>query len=76
MKLIRLHELIERLGLSRTTIWRLERSGRFPTRIRTSARLVAWLEEDVERWLAEQARGLSGATVIPREPSRHNAPPR
>lgn len=61
MKLIRIRELVRWLGLSRTTIWRLERDGRFPARIRTSARLVAWSEADIEAWLANQPRGLAGA---------------
>ncbi len=32
--------LVERIGLSRTTIWRLERAGKFPRHIRLSERAV------------------------------------
>jgi predicted DNA-binding transcriptional regulator AlpA len=70
MKLIKHHDLIKQLGMSRTTIWRLERDGLFPARIRTSGRLVAWLEADIERWLADQARGLTGHLPAPFESHR------
>ena len=41
-------------GVSRSTIWRLERSGAFPKHRRISANAVAWIEEEVNSWI--QAR--------------------
>ena len=38
-------------GLSRTTIWRLERSGDFPNRIRLSAGAVGYRMADIRAWL-------------------------
>jgi len=38
-------------GLSRTTIWRLERSGDFPKRIRLSAGAVGYKMADIQTWL-------------------------
>lgn len=38
-------------GLSRTTIWRLERAGEFPRRIRLSAGAVGYRMADIQAWL-------------------------
>ncbi len=39
-------------GLSRTTIWRLERDGLFPNRRHLSANTVGWPRSEVEEWVA------------------------
>jgi len=41
----------ERTGLSRSTIWRLERRGEFPKHHRISPNVVAWVEQDVAEWI-------------------------
>jgi prophage regulatory protein len=43
--------VLERVPVSRTTLWRLERAGQFPKRIQISPNRVAWLESDVDSWL-------------------------
>lgn len=40
--------------LSETTIWRLERAGKFPARRQLSANVVGWLRSEVESWLASR----------------------
>jgi prophage regulatory protein len=40
--------------LSRSTIWRLERAGKFPARRQLSANAVGWLRSEVEAWLASR----------------------
>lgn len=37
--------------LSETTIWRLERAGKFPARRQLSTNAVGWLRSEVEAWL-------------------------
>ena len=44
-------------GLSRTTLWRLERAGRFPRRVKLSTRAVGWRASDVEAWIAGRCDG-------------------
>jgi len=44
-----------RVGLSRTTIWRLQRRGYFPLSVRLSPGRVGWLESEISAWLAERA---------------------
>jgi len=50
-RLLRFPAVRERTGLSRSTIWRLERRGEFPKHHRISANVVAWVEEDVHQWI-------------------------
>jgi predicted DNA-binding transcriptional regulator AlpA len=39
--------------LSDLTRWRLEKSGRFPKRIRIAGRKVAWRKSEIEAWVAD-----------------------
>ena len=56
---IRPKDLPQETGLSKTSIWRLERAGDFPKRIRLSAGAVGYLRTSVEQWLADrQAVGV------------------
>ena len=53
-RVIGLKELLDMLPLSRTTIWRLERNGLFPKRIKLTQNRVCWDVEDVARWIASK----------------------
>ena len=53
-RILRRPAVIERTGLSDTTIWRLYRRGQFPRPIQLSANAVGWRESDVDAWLAER----------------------
>jgi prophage regulatory protein len=55
LKLIRFQTVKDRTGLSRSTIWRLERIGAFPKHHRISANAVAWVEHDVADWIRAKA---------------------
>lgn len=54
-------DLILRAGLKRlvplsdTTIWRMERRGKFPRRIAISDKRVAWRRSEIEAWLEKRA---------------------
>jgi predicted DNA-binding transcriptional regulator AlpA len=47
LKPLRCPAVRERTGLSRSTIWRLERRGAFPQHHRISSNAVAWVEDEV-----------------------------
>lgn len=51
LKLLRFPVVREMTGLSRSTIWRLERRGEFPKHHRIAPNVVAWVEEDVSDWI-------------------------
>lgn len=53
-RMVRLPEVMEITGLSRTTIWRRERDGSFPQPIRLGGehtRAVGWREQDIYDWI-------------------------
>src|SRR5262245_51282363 len=54
VKLLRFPVVRERTGLSRSTIWRLERRGEFPKHHRIAPNVVAWSELEVSRWIEER----------------------
>lgn len=54
VKLLRFPAVRERTGLSRSTIWRLERRGEFPQHHRIAPNIVAWSEPEVSRWIEER----------------------
>ena len=50
-KFIVLPKVQEIVPYSASHIWRLERSGEFPKRIRLGGNRVAWLQSEVENWV-------------------------
>ncbi len=51
-KLIRLPELKNRVPLSRSAIYLLVSKGQFPKPISMSTRSVAWIESEIDAWVA------------------------
>jgi len=54
-RLLRFPTVRERTGLSRSTIWRLERRGEFPRHRRISPNAVGWMEQEVVAWILTRA---------------------
>ena len=52
--LIRLEQVKARTCLSRSTIYAYMREGRFPEPIALSDRCVAWIESEIDAWIAER----------------------
>lgn len=59
-RLIRLPEVESATGCKKSTIYKLLKDGSFPRPVRLSARMVAWSEAAVQRWVQGriQASGL------------------
>jgi prophage regulatory protein len=55
-RLLPFREVTQRVALSRSTIWRLERAGQFPKRRRLSVNKVAWWEPEIEEWTRNRER--------------------
>jgi len=51
MRFLRIDEVIDKVGLSRPTIWRLERAGEFPRRRQLGRNSVGWVEDEIEQWM-------------------------
>ena len=50
-RFLRLPEVIELTGVSRSTIYRWMANGEFPKQISIGGNTVAWLEAEVEEWI-------------------------
>lgn len=53
-RLIRIKQVIEITGLSKTTIYDLGHAGRFPKPVRLSEKAVAWVEAEINAWIEER----------------------
>jgi prophage regulatory protein len=47
-------------NIHRVTLWKWEKAGEFPKRIRLGKRAVGWLESDVARFIDQRAAGERG----------------
>ena len=56
MKVLRLPEVLARVGLSKSTLWRLINAGQFPRPIRLGSRATGWIEEEIDEWIASRSR--------------------
>ncbi len=56
-RVLRFPEVKRLTGLSRTTIWEQEKTGKFPKHIQISARAVGWFESHVSAWLEALEQG-------------------
>jgi prophage regulatory protein len=52
-RIIRLKTVLDRTGLSRSTIYRKIAEGTFPPQIRISVNGSGWHESDINRWIAD-----------------------
>jgi prophage regulatory protein len=50
-RILRLNKVLDRTGLTRSTLYRKIERGTFPRQVRISERCVGWREQDVEDWL-------------------------
>jgi prophage regulatory protein len=53
---MRLNEVKAVTGLSKTTIYRFEKEGRFPLRVSLGERSVGWFEDDIQSFLQSLRR--------------------
>ena len=51
LRILRLKAVLERTGLSRSTLYRKIQAGTFPGQVRISERCIGWRHGDVEDWL-------------------------
>lgn len=67
-KIIKWSSLFEMVGLSRSTVDRLEKAGKFPARIRLAQNSVGWRLDEINGWLDSRERG-----IIPENPAKEEA---
>ena len=50
-RLIRVPEVLRRVGFSRTTMYELIKEGRFPDKVIIGERAVAFVESEIDAWI-------------------------
>ena len=70
MKFLRIRQVMQLTGLSRMTIYRLERDGRFPKRRQLSQNSVAWLESEITDWAESRPIALLRIQLTRSSPTR------
>ncbi len=55
-KYIRLGQVLDLTGVSKTTVWRWVREGRFPKPFKLGLNCSAWRLDEVEQWLSSRPR--------------------
>lgn len=59
-QLLRLPAVIQRTGLSRSSIYRHEAAGAFPRRVKLGEHASAWLASDIDRWITDRVVASRG----------------
>ena len=55
-RLILKAEMTKKVGLTYTTIWRLMREGTFPLSVTHFGGKVAWVESEIDQWIAARSQ--------------------
>lgn len=63
-RLLRLPQVMNRVGLKRSAIYQRMREGRFPRSRVLGPRCTVWLESEIDRWVGEVASS-SGDAICP-----------
>ena len=66
--IIRKSDLKKITGLSTRHIDRLEKAGKFPSRIQLGPRSVGWYESEIIDWINSKPRGPALAPIINPQP--------
>jgi prophage regulatory protein len=59
-RVLRWPEVADITGLSRTTVWRLVRAGRFPRPINPTPSTTGWFASEIAEWLQRRAEARNG----------------
>lgn len=55
-RIVRPKELSQLLGISKVTLWRMEKEGKLPARIKISDRAVGWTESSINEWIKNKTQ--------------------
>ncbi|EPU0490774.1 helix-turn-helix transcriptional regulator [Vibrio cholerae] len=54
IRLIRFREVLTMTGLSRSSLYRFIEENQFPLQVQLGDRAVAWVEGEVQEWIAQR----------------------
>ena len=69
VRILRLSMVLDRTGLSRSTLYELMEDGSFPRPVRLGARAVGWIEAEVDEWIRRRVDESRGGTGRPGSPA-------
>lgn len=61
LRLIRLDEVMRKIGMGRSWVYAKVAEGTFPQPVSFGGRAVAWLESEVDGWIRAQVAGRKAA---------------
>jgi prophage regulatory protein len=64
MYVLRMPQVVAATGLSRMTIYRLEKRGQFPSRIQLSPNSIGWRKDEVDHWIESLPKAIAPAGVV------------
>lgn len=59
--LIRLKRVEEKTGLKKSMVYDLIKSNNFPKAVKIGERAVAWIESEIEQWIADRIKARKTA---------------
>ena len=74
MRFVRPREVLEMIGVSRTTLWRMVQAGAFPPPVRITTRNNGFVLEAVEEWMKARTLGRAWEPSAPPESKIRLAP--
>ena len=54
MKLLKLKDVIAMTSLSKASVYRQMKDGKFPASVKIGPRSVAWVSSEIESWIEEK----------------------
>jgi len=64
VSILRLPMVIDRVGLSRSTIYDMQSRGDFPSPIKLGTRSVGWIDTEISEWLATREKTVRGTSNV------------
>jgi len=69
-RILRMREVIQRIGLSRSTIYKLMGNDDFPRPMKLGSQAIGWRDSDIEAWISSRPLSPLGRPV----PRRRKVP--
>jgi prophage regulatory protein len=68
-QILRMREVIQRIGLSRSTIYKLMENNDFPKPMKLGAQAIGWRDTDIDVWISSRPISPIGSPVSKRKKS-------
>lgn len=69
-RILRIRTVLDRTGLSRSTLYRKIADGSFPPQVKLGEHSSGWRESAIDKWIADPVSFRAAVPVKPRQPGR------